>query len=138
MACVVPYTTLSPEPRQPGLEGVELSQLRPVSIKTGYTRHAEGSVLIKAGDTHVLCNASVLAKVPPFLNGREQGWVTAEYGMLPRSTHTRSDREAARGQQSGRTPAIQRLTGRGPRRRLHLNAFGERQITRACDTGKTV
>lgn len=109
------------------------TQLRPMSIEVGYTRHAEGSVLIKAGDTHVLCNASVLEKVPPFLKGKGQGWVTAEYGMLPRSTHTRSDREAARGKQSGRTQEIQRLIGRSLRAVFDLEALGERTLHLDCD-----
>ncbi len=109
------------------------AQLRPLSIDVGYTRHAEGSVLIKAGDTHVLCNASVLEKVPPFLKGKGQGWVTAEYGMLPRSTHTRSDREAARGKQSGRTQEIQRLIGRSLRAVFDLEALGERTLHLDCD-----
>ena len=109
------------------------AQLRPMSIEVGYTRHAEGSVLIKAGDTHVLCNASVLEKVPPFLKGKGQGWVTAEYGMLPRSTHTRSDREAARGKQSGRTQEIQRLIGRSLRAVFDLEALGERTLHLDCD-----
>jgi len=102
-------------------------------MQTGYTRHAEGSVLIKAGDTHVLCNASVLEKVPSFLKGRGQGWVTAEYGMLPRSTHTRSDREAARGKQGGRTQEIQRLIGRSLRAVFDLQALGERTLHLDCD-----
>lgn len=109
------------------------AQLRPFSLELGYTRHAEGSVLVKAGDTHVLCNASVLEKVPPFLKGRGQGWVTAEYGMLPRSTHTRSDREAARGKQSGRTQEIQRLIGRSLRAVFDLTALGERTLHLDCD-----
>lgn len=109
------------------------SELRALVIETGYTRHAEGSVLIKAGDTHVLCNASVLEKVPPFLKGKGQGWVTAEYGMLPRSTHTRSDREAARGKQSGRTQEIQRLIGRSLRAVFDLNVLGERTLHLDCD-----
>jgi len=109
------------------------SQLRPLVLETGYTRHAEGSVLIKAGDTHVLCNASVLDKVPPFLRGQGQGWVTAEYGMLPRSTHTRTDREAARGKQSGRTQEIQRLIGRSLRAVFDLTALGERTLHLDCD-----
>lgn len=109
------------------------AQLRPLSLETGYTRHAEGSVLIKAGETHVLCNASVLDKVPPFLKGKGQGWVTAEYGMLPRSTHTRSDREAARGKQSGRTQEIQRLIGRSLRAVFDLGALGERTLHLDCD-----
>ena len=117
---------LRPSGRQP-------AELRPLSIVTGYTRHAEGSVLIRAGDTHVLCNASVLDKVPPFLKGKGQGWVTAEYGMLPRSTHTRSDREAARGKQSGRTQEIQRLIGRSLRAVFDLAALGERTLHLDCD-----
>lgn len=120
-----------PESKRPS--GRALDELRPLSIETGYTRHAEGSVLIKAGDTHVLCNASVLEKVPPFLKGKGQGWVTAEYGMLPRSTHTRSDREAARGKQSGRTQEIQRLIGRSLRAVFDLTALGERTIHLDCD-----
>lgn len=113
--------------------GRNTNSLRPMSVTTGFTRHAEGSVLIKAGDTHVLCNASVLEKVPPFLKGKGQGWVTAEYGMLPRSTHTRSDREAARGKQSGRTQEIQRLIGRSLRAGFNLEALGERTIHLDCD-----
>lgn len=113
--------------------GRRVDQLRPVSIERGYTRHAEGSVLIKAGDTHVLCNASVLEKVPPFMKGQGRGWVTAEYGMLPRSTHTRSDREAARGKQSGRTQEIQRLIGRSLRAVFDLSALGERTVHLDCD-----
>ena len=108
-------------------------ELRPVSIQTGYTAYAEGSVLIAMGGTRVLCNASVLEKVPPFLKGRGQGWVTAEYGMLPRSTHTRSDREAARGKQSGRTQEIQRLIGRSLRAVFDLEALGERTLHLDCD-----
>lgn len=113
--------------------GRSFDQLRSVSIQTGFTRHAEGSVLIKMGDTHVLCNASVLDKVPPFLKGKGQGWVTAEYGMLPRSTHTRSDREAARGKQSGRTQEIQRLIGRSLRAVFDLEQLGERTLHLDCD-----
>lgn len=113
--------------------GRQATALRPMSILTGFTRHAEGSVLIKAGDTHVLCNASVLEKVPPFLKGQGKGWVTAEYGMLPRSTHTRSDREAARGKQSGRTQEIQRLIGRSLRAVFDLEALGERTLHLDCD-----
>ncbi|NYT70339.1 RNAse PH [Pusillimonas noertemannii] len=120
----------SPAPRPSGRLP---DQLRPVSLETGYTRHAEGSVLIRMGDTHVLCNASVLDKVPPFLKGKGQGWVTAEYGMLPRSTHTRSDREAARGKQSGRTQEIQRLIGRSLRAVFDLQALGERTLHLDCD-----
>jgi ribonuclease PH len=104
-----------------------------VSIQRSFTRHAEGSVLIAYGDTRVLCTASVEEKVPPFLKGRGQGWVTAEYGMLPRSTHTRSDREAARGKQSGRTQEIQRLIGRSLRAVVDLEGLGERSIQIDCD-----
>ncbi len=107
--------------------------LREVRITRGFTRHAEGSVLIECGDTRVLCTASVEAKVPGFLKGAGQGWLTAEYGMLPRSTHTRSDREAARGKQSGRTQEIQRLIGRSLRSVFDLTALGERTITLDCD-----
>lgn len=107
--------------------------LRPVEFVLDYSRYAEGSVLIKMGHTHVLCNASILDRVPPFLVGEEQGWVTAEYGMLPRSTHTRSDREAARGRQSGRTQEIQRLIGRSLRAAFDLQALGERTIQLDCD-----
>jgi ribonuclease PH len=107
--------------------------LRPVRITRRYTRHAEGSVLIEFGETRVLCTASVEDGVPPFLKGRGQGWLTAEYGMLPRSTHTRSRREAAAGKQSGRTQEIQRLIGRSLRAVTDLAALGERQITIDCD-----
>ena len=96
-------------------DGRAVDQLRPVSFERGFTRHAEGSVLVSFGHTRVLCTASVLDKVPPFMKGKGIGWVTAEYGMLPRSTHTRSDREAARGKQGGRTLEIQRLIGRSLR-----------------------
>ena len=113
--------------------GRSADALRPVSLERGYTRHAEGSVLIRFGDTHVLCNASVEEKVPPHKRGSGQGWVTAEYGMLPRSTHTRSDREAARGKQSGRTQEIQRLIGRSLRTVFNLSALGERTIHLDCD-----
>lgn len=109
------------------------TELRPVSIIRHYTRHAEGSVLFSAGDTVVLCTASVEEGVPAFLRGKGQGWVTAEYGMLPRSTHSRSVREAARGKQSGRTQEIQRLIGRALRAVVDLGALGERQITIDCD-----
>ncbi len=126
-------STLTSEPGDARPSGRQAAELRPMSIETGYTRHAEGSVLIKAGDTHVLCNASVLEKVPPFLKGKGQGWVTAEYGMLPRSTHTRSDREAARGKQSGRTQEIQRLIGRSLRAVFDLTALGERTLHLDCD-----
>jgi ribonuclease PH len=107
--------------------------LRPVSITRGYTRHAEGSVLVAFGDTKVLCTASVEDKVPPHKRGSGEGWVTAEYGMLPRSTHTRTDREAARGKQSGRTQEIQRLIGRSMRCVFDLAALGERTIHLDCD-----
>ena len=107
--------------------------LRPVRITRGFTRHAEGSVLIEFGDTRVLCTASVEDKVPPFLRGAGRGWLTAEYGMLPRSTHTRTDREAARGKQSGRTQEIQRLIGRSLRAVFDLERLGERTITLDCD-----
>ena len=107
--------------------------LRPVSIERHHTRHAEGSVLIAFGDTRVLCTASVDEKVPPHKRGSGEGWVTAEYGMLPRSTHTRSDREAARGKQSGRTQEIQRLIGRSLRSVFDLAALGERSILVDCD-----
>ena len=108
-------------------------QMRPVCFDRGFTRHAEGSVLIAFGDTRVLCTASVDSTVPPFLRGRGRGWVTAEYGMLPRSTHTRMPREAARGRQSGRTLEIQRLIGRALRQAVDLDALGERTITVDCD-----
>jgi ribonuclease PH len=108
-------------------------QLRKLKITRAYTRHAEGSVLIECGDTKVICTASVEDKVPPFLKGRGQGWLTAEYGMLPRSTNTRSDREAARGKQSGRTQEIQRLIGRSLRAVTDLKALGERTIQIDCD-----
>lgn len=107
--------------------------LRSIEFEVNFSKHAEGSVLIKAGDTHVLCTASVLDKVPGFLKGKEQGWVTAEYGMLPRSTHTRMDREAARGKQSGRTQEIQRLIGRSLRAVVDLKALGERSVHLDCD-----
>src|SRR6476659_7764988 len=109
------------------------AQLRPVSITRGYTRHAEGSVLVEFGGTRVLCTASVENRVPGFLRGKGEGWVTAEYGMLPRATHTRSDREAARGKQGGRTLEIQRLIGRALRACVDRNALGERTITLDCD-----
>ena len=108
-------------------------QLRAVSIERNYTKHAEGSVLVCFGDTKVLCTASVEAKVPPFLRGRGQGWLTAEYGMLPRATNTRGDREAARGKQSGRTQEIQRLIGRSMRAVVDLGKLGERTIQIDCD-----
>ena len=108
-------------------------QLRPVSLEPGFSRHAEGSCLVKFGDTHVLCTASVDERVPPCMRNTGKGWVTAEYGMLPRSTHTRTDREAARGKQSGRTQEIQRLIGRSLRAVVDLAAMGERQINIDCD-----
>ncbi|BEI43048.1 MULTISPECIES: ribonuclease PH [unclassified Polynucleobacter] len=107
--------------------------LRPITITRSFTKHAEGSVLIEFGDTKVLCTASVLEKVPPHQKGSGEGWVTAEYGMLPRSTHTRSDREAARGKQSGRTQEIQRLIGRAMRSVFDLKLLGERTIHLDCD-----
>jgi ribonuclease PH len=107
--------------------------LRTVSLEPGVSRHAEGSCLIRMGDTEVLCTASVEGRVPPFLRGQGQGWVTAEYGMLPRATHTRGDREAARGKQSGRTQEIQRLIGRSLRAVTDLKAMGEMTVTLDCD-----
>jgi ribonuclease PH len=109
------------------------AQLRLVRITRGFTKHAEGSVLIEIGETRVLCNASVEEKVPPFLKGKGTGWVTAEYGMLPRATHTRGSREAATGKQSGRTHEIQRLIGRSLRAVTDLAVLGERQVTIDCD-----
>jgi len=117
---------MRPSQRQP-------DQLRAVRIPRNFTRHAEGSVLIEMGDTRVLCTASVEESLPPFLRGKGQGWVTAEYGMLPRSTHTRTAREAAKGKQTGRTQEIQRLIGRSLRAVTDLKALGERQITLDCD-----
>lgn len=117
---------MRPSQRQP-------NQLRNVEIIRHYTRHAEGSVLVKFGDTHVLCTASIDEKVPGFLKGKNQGWLTAEYGMLPRATNTRTDREAARGKQSGRTQEIQRLIGRSLRAVVDLNLLGERTIQLDCD-----
>src|SRR5579883_2078325 len=108
-------------------------ELRPVRFSRRHTKHAEGSVLVKFGDTQVLCTASVEDTVPAFLRGKSQGWITAEYGMLPRATHTRSAREAARGKQSGRTQEIQRLIGRSLRAVLDLRALGERTVTLDCD-----
>ncbi len=108
-------------------------ELRSVEIIRHYTKHAEGSVLVKFGDTHVLCTASIEEKVPGFLKGKNQGWVTAEYGMLPRSTGSRMDREAARGKQSGRTQEIQRLIGRSLRAIIDLRKLGERSIHIDCD-----
>jgi ribonuclease PH len=109
------------------------TQLRPVRFHRGFTRHAEGSVLVEMGYTRVLCTASIEEKVPPFLKGRGTGWVTAEYGMLPRATHTRGAREAAAGKQSGRTQEIQRLIGRSLRAATDLALLGERQVTIDCD-----
>lgn len=108
-------------------------QMRSVTLETGFTLHAEGSCLAKFGDTHVLCNATVEERVPPWMRNSGRGWVTAEYGMLPRSTHDRTDREAARGKQSGRTQEIQRLIGRSLRAVIDLEALGERQIRLDCD-----
>src|SRR5919204_3079184 len=119
-------TPSRPSGRQP-------DQLRPVRFTRRFTRHAEGSVLVECGDTQVLCTASTEDTVPAFLRGKGQGWVTAEYGMLPRSTHTRTAREAARGKQSGRTQEIQRLIGRSLRAVIDLKALGERTITIDCD-----
>ena len=107
--------------------------MRPVTLEPGAAKYAEGSCLARFGDTHVLCTASVEERVPPFLRNTGRGWVTAEYGMLPRSTHTRTDREAARGRQSGRTQEIQRLIGRSLRAITDLTALGERQIRIDCD-----
>ena len=124
----------SPNPSNvPRPSGRQPKELRPVSINRAFTKHAEGSVLIAFGDTKVLCTASVLEKVPPHKKGSGEGWVTAEYGMLPRSTHTRSDREAARGKQSGRTQEIQRLIGRAMRSIFDLKILGERTIHLDCD-----
>ncbi|MCB1041322.1 MAG: ribonuclease PH [Acidobacteria bacterium] len=109
------------------------TETRPVIFETGYTRHADGSVLISVGDTKVLCTAFFEDKVPPFLKGKGQGWLTAEYSMLPGATHQRSPREAARGKQSGRTVEIQRLIGRSLRAALNLKALGERTIVVDCD-----
>lgn len=113
--------------------GRQTDEMRPIEIETGFTRHAEGSCLIRCGNTHVLCTASLEERVPPFLKGSGLGWVTAEYGMLPRATHTRGRREAAAGKQSGRTQEIQRLIGRSLRACIDLKALGERQILVDCD-----
>jgi ribonuclease PH len=118
--------SIRPSQRQP-------SELRAVKMTRHFTKHAEGSVLIAFGDTQVLCNASILERVPPHQKGTGEGWVTAEYGMLPRSTHTRSDREAAKGKQSGRTQEIQRLIGRSLRSVFDLKLLGERTIHLDCD-----
>jgi ribonuclease PH len=111
----------------------ELNELRPVSIETGVNRHAEGSCVIRIGNTHVLCTASLEDRTPPFLKGSGLGWVTAEYGMLPRATNTRNRREASTGKQTGRTIEIQRLIGRSLRACVDRAALGERQITIDCD-----
>ncbi len=117
----------------PRPSGRASDQLRPVSFVRRFTRHAEGSVLVSFGDTRVLCTATIEDKVPPFLRGKGEGWLTAEYGMLPRATHTRSDREAAKGRQSGRTQEIQRLIGRSLRAVFDLRKLGERSILLDCD-----
>ena len=119
-------TTQRPSGRQP-------NELRSVTLEPGWAKHAEGSCLIKCGDTHVICTASIEERLPPFLRNSGQGWVTAEYGMLPRATGSRMSREAARGKQSGRTQEIQRLIGRSLRSVTDLKALGERQITIDCD-----
>ncbi|MFD1160235.1 ribonuclease PH [Roseovarius aestuarii] len=113
--------------------GRDLSEMRPVSIETGVTKHAEGSCMIRMGDTHVLCTATIEDRVPPFIKGSGLGWVTAEYGMLPRSTTSRMRREASAGKQGGRTVEIQRLIGRSLRAGVDRVALGERQITVDCD-----
>jgi ribonuclease PH len=113
--------------------GRKLDAMRPIAIETGVTKHAEGSCLIRCGDTHVLCTATIEDKAPPFLKGTGLGWVTAEYGMLPRATNTRNRREAAAGKQSGRTQEIQRLVGRALRAAVDRVALGERQIVIDCD-----
>jgi ribonuclease PH len=115
------------------VNGRRADELRPVRIHRRYTKHAEGSVLVEFGDTRVLCTASVEERVPPFLKDSGRGWVTAEYGMLPRATNTRTDREAARGKQSGRTQEIQRLIGRALRAVVDLRALGQRSIQIDCD-----
>ena len=113
--------------------GRRVDELRAVRLEPGFAKHAEGSCLVRFGDTHVLCTASLEERVPPFLRNSGRGWVTAEYGMLPRSTHTRTDREAARGRQSGRTQEIQRLIGRALRAVTDLGQLGERQVKIDCD-----
>ena len=113
--------------------GRTADQLRTVTLETGFSKHAEGSCLIKFGDTHVLCTATLEDKAPPFLRDTGKGWVTAEYGMLPRSTHSRMGREAARGKQSGRTQEIQRLIGRSLRAVVDMEKLGERQVRLDCD-----
>ena len=131
MAAKTTVTTKKQKQLRPS--GRRVDQLRPVSLKTGVSKHAEGSCLAQFGDTHVLCTASVEERVPPFLRNSGRGWVTAEYGMLPRSTNTRTDREAARGRQSGRTQEIQRLIGRSLRAVTNLETMGERQVRIDCD-----
>jgi len=128
---VVPSAGLQAAVARPS--GRSPEQMREVRIERGYTRHAEGSVLVSFGETRVLCTASVENKAPPFLRGKGEGWVTAEYGMLPRATHSRSDREAARGKQGGRTLEIQRLIGRSLRACVDRKVLGERTITLDCD-----
>lgn len=113
--------------------GRRIDEMRPITFERGFTRYAEGSVLTTFGDTKIICTASIEERVPSFLRGTGRGWLTAEYGMLPRATHTRSDREAARGRQSGRTQEIQRLIGRSLRAAFDLNAFGERTLKLDCD-----
>ncbi|MGB3752717.1 MAG: ribonuclease PH [Parerythrobacter sp.] len=113
--------------------GRAADEMRDVIIETGYTKHAEGSCLISFGDTKVLCTASIEERIPPWLRGKGEGWVTGEYSMLPRATHTRGSREAARGKQSGRTQEIQRLIGRSLRAVVDMKKLGERQITLDCD-----
>src|SRR5579871_1575723 len=135
LGCAPPKTQPPPTckdfPMRPS--GRAADALRPVSMVTGFARHAEGSCLIRMGQTEVLCAASVEGRVPGFLRNSGQGWVTAEYGMLPRATHTRGDREAARGKQSGRTQEIQRLIGRSLRAVVDRTAMGEMSITLDCD-----
>ena len=128
--------TLKGHPMRPS--GRNLDELRPISIETGVMRHAEGSCLIRCGDTHVLCSATIEDKAPPFLKGSGQGWVTAEYGMLPRATTSRNRREAAAGKQGGRTVEIQRLIGRALRAGVDRRALGERQIVIDCDVLQAV
>ena len=123
-------TTNTATKRQSGRQS---NELRTVTMEPGWAKHAEGSCLIKCGDTHVICTASIEERLPPFLRNSGQGWVTAEYGMLPRATGSRMSREAARGKQSGRTQEIQRLIGRSLRSVTDLKALGERQITIDCD-----
>src|SRR5581483_7060503 len=132
VSCIVPAVSLvGKNCMRPS--GRAAAELRPIRITRGYTRHAEGSELVEFGETRVICTASVEERVPPFLKGKEQGWVTAEYGMLPRSTHERMQREAARGKQGGRTLEIQRLIGRALRAAVDLKRLGERTVTIDCD-----